>query len=252
MRAVAEPTPLTLADRVCLALVEEGVGHGWAVGSVLAEDGELGRIWHLSRPLVYRSVETLADRGLLVRAGGTERRTRERVALKATAKGRTATRTWLGAPVEHLRDVRTELLLKLELLRRRGIDLHPLVEAQRAHFAERFARLTDAGPAAGPVELWRREQARSVRRFLDLLLEEPTGVPARPPTPLRLSARNQVRARVVSVQLGDVLATVRTVLPDGQFLTAVVTRESVADLDVVVDDEVLVIVKSTEVMLGRP
>lgn len=252
MRAVAEPTPLTLAEHACLALVDEGVGHGWAVGSLLAEDGELGRIWHLSRPLVYRSIETLAERGLLARAAGGERRTRERVALRATTRGRTANRAWLAAPVEHLRDVRTELLLKVELLRRRDFDIHTLVGAQRAHFAERFDRLTDAGPAAGPVDLWRREQARAVRRFLDLLLEEPSAAVARPPTPLRLSARNQVRARVVSVQLGDVLATVRTVLPDGQFLTAVVTRESVADLDVVVDDEVLVIVKSTEVMLGRP
>jgi molybdopterin-binding protein len=41
-------------------------------------------------------------------------------------------------------------------------------------------------------------------------------------------------------------------LPDGQTITAVITRDSSHDLDLAPDDEVLVVVKSTEVMLAKP
>jgi molybdopterin-binding protein len=41
-------------------------------------------------------------------------------------------------------------------------------------------------------------------------------------------------------------------LPDGQRINAVVTSGAVDDLDVTVGDDVLVVVKSTEVMLARP
>ncbi|MSV89635.1 MAG: molybdenum-pterin-binding protein [Actinobacteria bacterium] len=69
---------------------------------------------------------------------------------------------------------------------------------------------------------------------------------------MRLSARNQLRARVTSVTHGDVLSTVKTILADGQRITAVITKESVSDLDIAPDDEVLVVIKSTEVMLAKP
>ena len=69
---------------------------------------------------------------------------------------------------------------------------------------------------------------------------------------MRLSARNQLKARVISVNHDGVMATIKSVLPDGQEVTAVVTTESVLDLEIAVDDEVLVIVKSTEVMLAKP
>ena len=42
------PSGLPLAERVCLALVTQKVSHGWALGTMLAPDGELGRIWTLS------------------------------------------------------------------------------------------------------------------------------------------------------------------------------------------------------------
>ena len=69
---------------------------------------------------------------------------------------------------------------------------------------------------------------------------------------MRLSARNQLRARVTSVVHGGVMSTIKTVLPDGQTVTAVITRDSAHDLDLAPDDDVLVIVKSTEVMLAKP
>ena len=155
-----------MAEQVCLALVAEGVDHGWAVGALLAPDGDLGRIWSLSRPLTYRALDQLADAGLVRRVGQEPGRGRARTVLAATAKGRRASRAWLDQPVGHLRDVRTELLVKLELRRRAGLDLEPLLVEQERAFAPVVAALTSGRPPADPVALWRRESARAVQRFL--------------------------------------------------------------------------------------
>lgn len=69
---------------------------------------------------------------------------------------------------------------------------------------------------------------------------------------MRLSARNQLNATIDSVHLGEVMATVKVTLPDGQHLTAAITRDSAADLTLTAGDQVLVIIKSTEVMIGKP
>ena len=107
----ADGEQLGLAEQVCLALVVEGVDHGWAIGTVLAPDGELGRIWSLSRSLTYRAIDQLIDRRLVSRRGTATGRGRERSLLRATAAGRRTAMASLAQPVDHLRDVRSELLL---------------------------------------------------------------------------------------------------------------------------------------------
>ena len=67
---------------------------------------------------------------------------------------------------------------------------------------------------------------------------------------MRLSARNQLRARVTSVAHGGVMSTIKTVLADGQVVTAVITKESAQDLDLAPDDEVLVVM--TPRIVGGP
>jgi DNA-binding PadR family transcriptional regulator len=161
-----------LAEPVCLALVAEGPTHGWAVARLLAPTGEIGRIWALSRPLTYRALDGLVDAGLVARKGSEPGQGRERTILAVTAKGRRRNRVWLDEPVEHLRDVRTALLVKLELRRRAGLPLAPLLEAQQRHFAPIIGRLvgTEADPEVDDptdlVGLWRRESASTVDRFL--------------------------------------------------------------------------------------
>lgn len=243
---------LSLGERVCLALVAVGVNHGWGIGSELSPENELGRVWTLSRPLTYRALEQLEAKKL-IRRQGPRRSGRERTLLSCTPHGNRVVGQWLDTPVDHLRDVRTELLLKLLLRRRRGLPTEPLLESQQRAFNDQIEALASAGPGADPVDLWRRESARAVRRFLDAALARPVAHDAseeRPP--MRISARNQLRARVTSVAHGGVMSTIKTVLPDGQTITAVITRESVQDLDLAPDDEVLVVVKSTEVMLAKP
>jgi len=68
---------------------------------------------------------------------------------------------------------------------------------------------------------------------------------------MRLSTRNQLRATVSSVELGSVMSAVKVTLPDGQVITASITREAAEDLGLKEGDEVTVLIKSTEVMLGK-
>ncbi len=245
---VAEPS---FAEHVCLALITEGITHGWAVGSLLAPGGELGRIWSLTRPLSYRALDGLVEKGLVSRRGHTPGQGRERVLLAPTTEGRQASRRWLDTPVEHVRDVRTELLMKLALRERAGLDIKPLLSAQRAVLEPTIEGLTAATTDDGLVELWRREQARAVRRFLDEALE-PVISATSGRAELRLSARNQVRGTITTIKHGGVMSTVKAVLGDGQTLTAAISREAVDSLDLVPGDPVLLIVKSTEVMVAKP
>ena len=65
-----------------------------------------------------------------------------------------------------------------------------------------------------------------------------------------LSGRNQLRGIVDEVRIDGLLAQVRLRIGD-QKLTAVITRDAVAELKLTRGDEALAIIKSTEVMIGR-
>lgn len=69
---------------------------------------------------------------------------------------------------------------------------------------------------------------------------------------MQLSARNQLHGKVKSVKLGSIMAEVVLVLPDGQEIVSAITRSSAESLGLAENDEVLAIIKSTEVMVGRP
>jgi PadR family transcriptional regulator AphA len=152
---------LSLADQVCLAIIGEGRTHGWAIVKVLAPDGDLGRIWSLSRPLTYRAIDRLVELGLVSRTD-----LGRRAELGITAAGRRRRRTWLDAPVAHLRDLRTEFLLKLSLRERAGLDSDALVARQQQVLAPAMRALLDHEPV-DVVDRWRRESALAARRFLE-------------------------------------------------------------------------------------
>src|SRR3954468_21691290 len=123
--------PPSLGEHVCLALVVDEPQHGWALVRALAPDGDLGRVWSLSRPLTYRAIDGLLQRRWIGRAGSKPGAGPRRQLLRATARGRAETERWLVAPVAHVRDVRVELLLKLALHTRTQRDPRPLLRAQR-------------------------------------------------------------------------------------------------------------------------
>ena len=156
-----------LTADVCLALVAEGSTHGWALVRDLAPSGEIGRIWSVSRPLVYRALDGLVAADLVTRAASTPGHGPERAVVRATARGRRAAAAWLDAPVDHMREVRTVLLVKLALRSRRGMSSESLLLAQREMFAPMIRALGRRRAADDAVALWRRETARAVGRFLD-------------------------------------------------------------------------------------
>jgi molybdopterin-binding protein len=243
---------LTLGEQCCLALIVQGATHGWAVGTLLEPNGEIGRIWSLSRPLTYRAIDALVERRLVTRRETGAGHGRERRLLRATAAGRRTTLAWLDAPVTHIRDVRTELLVKLALRRRAGLAVEPLLAAEQEVLVPTIDALTAATAPDDLVDVWRSESAQAVRRFLDRALTPP---PPKERPEMRLSARNQLRATVTAVVHGEVMSTVKVTLaapPEGQQLTAAITKDAALDLAVAPGDEVLVIVKSTEVMVAKP
>jgi molybdopterin-binding protein len=248
--ASTSPGSLSLAENVCLALIAEGVSHGWAIGTLLAPGAELGRIWSLTRALSYRAIDGLVDKGLVDRRGKATGQGRDRTLLAATASGKRASRQWLDSPVEHVRDVRTELLMKLVLRERSGLDNTSLLVAQRDVFEPVVESLGTPPSGGGLVDLWRRENVRAVRRFLDEAID-PVGVSEGGHTEIKLSARNQLQGRVISIFHGEVTSVIKAVLADGQTVTSVITRDAVSDLDLATGDRVLMIVKATEVMVAK-
>ena len=161
-------TQLTVAESVCLTLVAREPRHGWSIVKALAPEGEVGRVWSLSRPLTYRALDTLAAAELIEPRGSEAGAGPPRTIWRATAKGRRASRAWLRRPVAHLRDMRTEFLLKIEL----GAPAAELAHAQLEAFAPVFAGLARAAEAEPDdvVVRWRAESAEATRRFLHSLV----------------------------------------------------------------------------------
>jgi molybdate transport system regulatory protein len=68
---------------------------------------------------------------------------------------------------------------------------------------------------------------------------------------LKLSARNRFKGKVIAVEKGIITAKVKVEVKVPVTITAVITKESVEDLDIKVGDEVEAIMKSTEVMIAK-
>lgn len=67
---------------------------------------------------------------------------------------------------------------------------------------------------------------------------------------IEVSARNQLKGRVLAINADGVMAEVRVKIGD-QDLVAVITRSSAERLKLAVGVEVLAVIKSTEVMIGK-
>ena len=172
-------TELNLTEWIVLALASEAPTHGWTVVRALRRDSPLGEVWSSSGPLVYRAVSRLQDADLLQSVGVAEGHGPNRVILEPTPAGLELVREWLLQPVDHVRDVRAALLVKLLLLERRGTDRTLLVQRQRERLRPVATALAErAAAATGPdrvVAEWRALSADAVMQFLDAV--DPVRVP---------------------------------------------------------------------------
>ena len=134
---------MLLGEWACLGILAEAPAHGFAVAARLKPDGDIGRVWELSRALTYRALSQLLAAGLVAEVG-TERGIAggTRTVLQPTRDGAKTLRKWLVQPVPHLRDLRSELLLKLVLGERLGIDQSAMLQAQQSQYIQdKFAKL---------------------------------------------------------------------------------------------------------------
>src|SRR5579863_2852330 len=166
---------LSLAEWLVLCLVREQPTYGLVIAQLLDRDGRLGQIWSVPKGSVYLALQRLELLGL-IRMAGTQRADQggpARTLLKATPAGRAAAQAWLSTPVEHPRDVRSELMIKLALLDRAGSDCRVLVRAQLARLRPVAADLDDQLGATTGFErtlvIWRQTALTATMRFLQAL-----------------------------------------------------------------------------------
>lgn len=68
---------------------------------------------------------------------------------------------------------------------------------------------------------------------------------------MKISARNQIPGRLVSITEGAVNGTVKVDIGNGTIVTASITEEAIAELALAEGDQVTVIVKASDVMIGK-
>ena len=168
----AEPS-LSLPEWLVLAILGQQPLHGFAVAQLTAAGGELGRVWRIPKAVIYRSIGRLLEAGLVVAEGTQQGLGPQRTVFAATPAGREAAQRWLHTPVEHIRDMRSQLLLKLALLDRAGDDPSDLLRRQR-EVLEPIARAIEARhPSGGGFDAtllaWRRATAVAALEFLDMV-----------------------------------------------------------------------------------
>lgn len=69
--------------------------------------------------------------------------------------------------------------------------------------------------------------------------------------PTQISGRNQLLGTVMSLQIDGLLAKV-VIAVGSQRVTAIITSDAIRDLDLKVGDAAVALIKSTEVMVGKP
>jgi DNA-binding PadR family transcriptional regulator len=155
-----------------LGLLSQEPAHGFAIARSLSPTGTFGRIWLMSRPRVYRAIDDLAARGLIAEVGtAPSDRGPTRTLYEATRAGQALLDAWLRAPVDHVREMRSDLLLKLALLHERRMSSHALLAAQREALAPVLRSLESAISTATGFEAvvlrYRLESTRSALAFID-------------------------------------------------------------------------------------
>jgi molybdopterin-binding protein len=67
----------------------------------------------------------------------------------------------------------------------------------------------------------------------------------------KLSARNQLRGRIIEVRKGQTTAHVRIDIGNGVVITSSITNEAVDDLKLVGGDDVVAVIKASDVMVAK-
>ena len=66
----------------------------------------------------------------------------------------------------------------------------------------------------------------------------------------KLSARNQLKGKILDVKKGATTSHVRIDIGNGIVITSAITNEAVADLNLKTGDEAWAVIKASDVMIG--
>jgi len=66
----------------------------------------------------------------------------------------------------------------------------------------------------------------------------------------KLSARNQLKGKILEVKKGATTSHVRIDIGNGIVITSAITNEAVADLNLKAGDEAWAVIKASDVMIG--
>ena len=175
-------TEPSLPEWAALGLLCERQAHGWAIAQALSPPGEIGRVYSCTRPLTYRALGQLREAGLVeVKGTVASDAGPARTTLGPTRRGRAAFARWRGSPIEHVRDLRSELMLKLLFHEREGLDPGSLLREQALGLVATERVLEQQLDAATGFEdtlvLWRLSVVRAALSFVEALLDRRTVEP---------------------------------------------------------------------------
>jgi molybdopterin-binding protein len=100
-------------------------------------------------------------------------------------------------------------------------------------------------PLPPPISTHSRRRRSNPRSIVDLR-QRPKGGPA-----MKLSARNQIKGKVVEVRKGTTTAHVRIDIGNGVIITSSITNEAVDDLGLRAGDEATAVIKASDVMVAK-
>ena len=128
--------------------------------------------------------------------------------------------------------------------------IQDIQETLNEHIVETYKGGKAGGGGATLTELGKSllDEYRQVESYLGKVLANQGSLEVKQ---MKLSARNRFKGKVISVEKGVITAKVKVQVSMPVTVTAVITKESVEDLDIKVGDEVEAIMKSTEVMIAK-
>ncbi|WP_029003671.1 TOBE domain-containing protein [Azorhizobium doebereinerae] len=68
---------------------------------------------------------------------------------------------------------------------------------------------------------------------------------------MKISARNQIKGKVISVDHGPISGKVAIDIGGGNVLVSHITEDAVKELDIKVGDEVVALIKSSSIIVGK-
>jgi molybdopterin-binding protein len=68
---------------------------------------------------------------------------------------------------------------------------------------------------------------------------------------MKLSARNQIKGKVIGVQKGQTTGHVRIDIGGGVVITSSITNEAIDDLALKVGDDAMAVIKASDVMVAK-